>query len=122
MERNCRFATWTGTILGIFVALLLNAALAHASDRDDTIASEEFHQTYPLTANGRISLENINGAVHVKVWDQNHVKVDAIKRAYDEERLKNAEIRAGTTAITTILLRWNTRSRSLVMLDSMRSS
>jgi DUF4097 and DUF4098 domain-containing protein YvlB len=98
MERNRRFATWSGTVLGIFVALLLNAALAHASDRDDTIASEEFHQTYPLTANGRISLENINGAVHVKVWDQNHVKVDAIKRAYDEERLKNAEIRVDARA------------------------
>src|SRR5947209_5220340 len=48
---------------------------------------EEFHQTYPLTANGRVSLENINGGVHIAVWDQNEVKVDAVKRAYRRERL-----------------------------------
>jgi len=30
---------------------------------------EEFHQTYPLSATGRVSLENINGGVQIKVWD-----------------------------------------------------
>jgi DUF4097 and DUF4098 domain-containing protein YvlB len=79
--------------LGILLALALNAALAHASDDDDAVAREEFHQTYPLATNGRIELENINGSVHISVWDQNQVKVDAIKRAGDDERLKNIEIR-----------------------------
>ena len=94
MQRNRRFATWVGTGLGILLALALNAALAHAWDDDnDAVVREEFHQTYPLAANGRIELENINGAVHISVWDQNQVKVDAIKRARDEQRLKNEEIR-----------------------------
>jgi DUF4097 and DUF4098 domain-containing protein YvlB len=78
------------------LALALNAALAHASDDDDAVAREEFHQTYPLATNGRIELENINGSVHISVWDQNQVKVDAIKRAGDDERLKNIEIRINT--------------------------
>jgi len=94
MQRNRRFATWTGAGLGVFLALVMNATLAHAWDDDNNaVVREEFHQTYPLTANGRIELENINGAVHISVWDQNQVKVDAVKRARDEQRLKEEEIR-----------------------------
>jgi hypothetical protein len=92
MEPNRRIAAWAGAALGIFLPLVLNAALAHASD-DGAMVREEFHQTYPLAANGRIELENITGAVHVSVWDQNQVKVDAIKRAGDDQRLKDEEIR-----------------------------
>ena len=98
MEQNRRFASWAGAILGVLAALTLNAALAHASDRDDAVANEEFHQTYPLSGNGRVELENINGAVHIATWDQNQVKVDAVKRAYNEQLLKDAEIRVNRTA------------------------
>ena len=93
MERNCRLATWAGAVAGIALAIMLNTALARGWDDDNTGVREEFHQTYPLTVTGRIDLENINGAVHVSVWDRNQVKVDAIKRARDEEHLKNIEIR-----------------------------
>jgi Putative adhesin len=93
MERNRQVATWAGTAAGIALAVVLNVAWAHAGDEDSSGVREEFHQTYPLAANGRIGLDNINGAVHISVWDQNQVKVDAIKRADDEERLKNIEIR-----------------------------
>lgn len=54
--------------------------------------TEEFHHTYPLSANGRIELENINGAVHITSWDQNEVKVDAVKYANTKERLDEAKI------------------------------
>lgn len=94
MQSNRRFVTWAGALLGVLLALVMNAALAHAgNDNDDDAVKEEFHQTYPLNANGRIELENINGAVHISVWDQNQVKVDAVKRARDDRRLKNEEIR-----------------------------
>jgi DUF4097 and DUF4098 domain-containing protein YvlB len=72
---------------------MLNSALAHASDDDDAVVKEEFHHTYSLAANGRIELQNINGAVHITAWDQNEVKLDAVKRAHDQERLKDIEIR-----------------------------
>lgn len=60
--------------------------------------TEEFHQTYPLNATGRVSIENINGGVHISVWDQNMVKVDAVKRAYKKERLDEATVDVITTA------------------------
>jgi DUF4097 and DUF4098 domain-containing protein YvlB len=98
MQRNRRLATWTGAILGAFLALMLNSALAHAWDDDGAVVREEFHHTYPLAADGRIALENINGAVHITAWDRNEVKVDAVKRAHDEERLKDMEIRVNASS------------------------
>jgi DUF4097 and DUF4098 domain-containing protein YvlB len=53
---------------------------------------EEFHQTYPLSPTGRVSLENINGGVLIKVWDQASIQVDAIKKAYRQNRLNEAKI------------------------------
>ena len=54
--------------------------------------SEPFSQTYPLSQTGRVHIENINGDVHVNVWDQASVKVDAVKRAYSQKRLSEVTI------------------------------
>jgi len=54
--------------------------------------TEPFSQTYPLSPTGRVHIENINGDVHVNVWDQNSVKVDAVKRAYSQKRLSEVTI------------------------------
>src|SRR5260370_39455449 len=95
MERTRRFGTWIGALLGVFLAVLLNVALARGSD-DNAVVTEEFHHTYPLSASGRIELANINGAVHVAAWDQNEVKLDAVKRADNrsEERRVGKECRS----------------------------
>lgn len=58
---------------------------------------EEFHQTYPLSATGRVSLENLNGGVQIKVWDSASVQVDAIKKAYRRERLNEARIEVNSS-------------------------
>ena len=59
--------------------------------------TEEFHQTYPLSATGRVNLANINGGVKIKVWDRAAVQVDAIKKAYRRERLQEAKIEVTAT-------------------------
>jgi putative adhesin len=89
---NCqrRLATPAGLIFGTLCAFLLIAAQGQASDR--RAFTEEFHQTYALTAAGRIELDNINGSVHITVWDRNEVKVDAVKYAGTQERLNEAKI------------------------------
>ena len=58
---------------------------------------EEFHQTYPLSLTGRVSLENINGGVQIKVWDRAAVQVDAVKKAYRKDRLAEARIEVNAT-------------------------
>jgi hypothetical protein len=100
MNRQHRLATWIGTILGTLCTLLFAVAQGHASDHRQF--TEEFHQTYPLAAGGRIDLDNINGAVHITAWDQNTVKVDAVKYAGTKERLDEAkiEIEAGSDYVS----------------------
>ena len=113
MQNKRNLATWLGAVLGILMALALNATFAHADDNG--WVKEEFHQTYPLTPNGRFALNNINGAAHISAWDRNEVKVDAVKRADDEEGLKNMEIwvdaRPDSVSVETKYLsngeRWN---------------
>ena len=70
MNRRCQSATWLGAILGTSCAVLLLALGAHASDHSGAL-TEEFHHTYAMTADGRVELENINGAAHISTWDRN---------------------------------------------------
>jgi hypothetical protein len=100
MNRQRRFATGTGAALGTVCALLALSLAARASDR----VTEEFHKTYPISATGRIELDNINGDVHISSWDRNEVKVDAIKTAGTKERLDEAriEIDAGADYVSIV--------------------
>jgi DUF4097 and DUF4098 domain-containing protein YvlB len=90
MNRERQFPTWLGAVLGTICALFIFALGAHASDR--RAFTEEFHQTYALTPDGRVQLENINGAVHISTWDQNQVKVDAVKYADSKDKLDEARM------------------------------
>jgi DUF4097 and DUF4098 domain-containing protein YvlB len=89
------------------VANRINATRAHAAPLTKMLNSdlsdlpqkrrgdeltEAFSQTYPLSPTGRVHIENINGDVHVNVWDQASVKVDAVKRARSQKRLSEVTI------------------------------
>jgi DUF4097 and DUF4098 domain-containing protein YvlB len=91
MNRKRQFPTWSGAVLGTICALFVLALGARASDHRGAF-SEEFHQTYALAPDGRVELDNISGDVHISTWDQNEVKVDAVKYADSKERLDEARI------------------------------
>lgn len=91
MNRQRQSAAWLGAALGSLCALLTFAVAAHAADHRGAL-TEEFHQTYAITADGRVELDNINGDVHISSWDRNEVKVDAVKYADTKERLDEAKI------------------------------
>lgn len=55
--------------------------------------TEKFGQTYPLNANGRVSLSNVNGSITVEAWDRNEVKLEYVKTADSKERLADVEIK-----------------------------
>jgi len=95
MQQLRRRATWTGAVLGTLAVFLVLAMQAHASEQGSE--TEEFHQTYPLAANGRVELSNINGAVHISGWDRNQVKVDAVKHAWSKKRLDEARIKINSS-------------------------
>ena len=91
MNRQRQSAAWLGAAMGSLCALLTFAVAAHAADHRGAL-TEEFHQTYAITADGRVELDNINGDVHISSWDRNEVKVDAVKYADTKERLDEAKI------------------------------
>lgn len=91
MNHHRRSATWAGAQLGSACAVLALALAANASDHRGAY-TEEFHQTYTITSNGRVELDNINGDVHISSWDRNEVKVDAVKYADNKDRLDEAKI------------------------------
>jgi hypothetical protein len=96
MRHQRKLAQRLGLIVGARCALLFTTVLGHASNGGDQ--TEEFHQTYLLAADGRISVENINGPVHITAWDRNEVKLDAVKRAWRKERLDEAKIQVRADA------------------------
>lgn len=55
--------------------------------------TERFEQTYPLTANGRISVSNVNGPITIEAWDRNEVRLEAVKTAENREYLQDVQIK-----------------------------
>jgi DUF4097 and DUF4098 domain-containing protein YvlB len=54
--------------------------------------SHHFDQTFSVSGRARVSLENVNGDVHIEVWDQAEVRVQAEKFAGSQELLDELEI------------------------------
>src|ERR1017187_4698622 len=91
MKQGRRVTIWQAAVVGAIAAVFLISTAAQASDRQGSY-TEEFHKVYPLTAQGRIEIENLNGPVHITGWDRDEVKVDAVKSAWTKERLDEARI------------------------------
>ena len=68
----------------LFLALPLAAAAFQMS--------EESSYTFPLAADGRLSLENVNGDVTITGWDRDEVSIEAVKKGRSQEALDAAEI------------------------------
>jgi hypothetical protein len=78
-------------VLAAVSAIVLISSVAQGSDRQGQL-TEEFHKVYPLSAQGRVEIDNLNGAVHITAWDRDEVKVDAVKSAWTKKLLDEATI------------------------------
>jgi DUF4097 and DUF4098 domain-containing protein YvlB len=56
----------------------------------------ELHETYDLAPNGAVAVSNTSGYIRVTSWNENRVKVDALKRGRREEELGLVEIQVVT--------------------------
>lgn len=52
----------------------------------------EFHKTVPLSAGGTVSVNNISGRIRITTWDQNEVKIDAVKEADRDQDVSTSDI------------------------------
>jgi len=90
MRKQHRVGVWKAVAAGAIAVVFLIPS-AQGSDQSGKLA-EEFHKVYPISTQGRIEIENLNGPVHISTWDRNEVKVDAVKSAWTKERLDEARI------------------------------
>lgn len=78
--------------------------------------TDRFEQTYPLSANGKVSVSNVNGLISVEGWDKNEVKLVAVKIADTRERLADVDIKINNTAdslrVEADYSEWKNRSGS----------
>ncbi len=76
--------------------LLLHSALLALAGAVSLPANGIFQEAtshvYSLSAHGRVSLENINGDVHIHVWDRREVRVEAVKTASSKGLLSDATV------------------------------
>ncbi len=74
--------------------------------------TDRFEQTYPLSANGKVSVSNVNGSITAEGWDRNEVKLVAIKTADTKEHLADVEVkidsRADSFSVETDYGSWKT--------------
>ncbi|HMS09094.1 MAG TPA: hypothetical protein PKE66_06400, partial [Pyrinomonadaceae bacterium] len=87
---------------------------AIVAERQDV--TEKFEQTYPLQADGRVSLSNINGDITIEPWGRNEVRVEATKTADSAETLAEVEIKvdadSAAVRIKTEMKGWGYGNRS----------
>jgi hypothetical protein len=96
----------------LFVGLALTACIVVASDgrmdfRPGRDYKENFQKSFPLGPDGRFSIRNVNGYVHVSTWDKAEVEIKAEKIAKrNEEDLQKVKIeteaRTGFVGVETV--------------------
>lgn len=83
-------------------------------------AQDELHKTYPLNANGMVSVANVSGPIRITSWNESRVQVDAVKRGNKDE-FSLVEIQVADSParleITTNYARPNWRMNRNVWVD-----
>ncbi len=53
---------------------------------------QDFNQTLPLAANGRLALDNVNGRIEITAWDRNEVVIRALKHGKTRDSVEALKI------------------------------
>jgi DUF4097 and DUF4098 domain-containing protein YvlB len=80
--------------LAFLAAGLFASALARAENYPCT---ESFSQTVPFNPTGEITLQNVNGAIEIRTWDRNEIRIEGEKNAKTDEELKLIELTIDTS-------------------------
>ena len=99
----------------LLTALALMACRAGAA----TVLEETIEKTYPVSADSKVSIRNVDGAIWIYGANVTEMRVQAIKKAYSQERLNeisvNISVTNGEIAIDTKLPprpKWGLSDRS----------
>jgi DUF4097 and DUF4098 domain-containing protein YvlB len=88
----------TRFLLPVLAAGLLSLTACDIEDMNPGHFTSDFHQTHPLDATGRVSVESFNGGIEVSTWDQDSVDITATKYGPTQQAADDLEIRVDHTA------------------------
>ncbi len=70
----------------------VQASLQAANQNGQANQDREFHQVYNITPKGTVGIYNSSGAIRVTTWNEDRVKVDAVKHGRREEDFARVQI------------------------------
>jgi hypothetical protein len=76
-----------GSRMRISGVCLFILGLAGCHSETERIVQESFERTCPVEPNARISVKNVDGSIRVYGADTREVKIQAVKKAYGQDRL-----------------------------------
>jgi DUF4097 and DUF4098 domain-containing protein YvlB len=81
----------------IAAALVCLSACDFDDFHDGSRYNADFHYSYPLAANGRLSVETFNGSIEVSGWDENTVDVSGTKYARTQQLADDIQVNVDHT-------------------------
>ncbi len=90
-------------LLAPFAFLLASCDLDHLSDANREF--EDFSFDFPLSATGRLTLDNYNGSVEITAWDQDKIEIRGSKYANTKEQLADIRVEARAVAPDQVTIR-----------------
>ncbi len=90
-------------LLAPFALLLASCDLDHLSDANREF--EDFSYDFPLSATGRLTLDNYNGSVEITAWDQEKIEIRGSKYASTKEQLADIRVEARAVAPDQVTIR-----------------
>jgi DUF4097 and DUF4098 domain-containing protein YvlB len=100
----CVLTTARKTMRSVYLLPIIAAGLLTftACDFDDIQDFErftsDFHYSYPLSPNGRLSLETFNGSIDVSGWDQNTIDISGTKSGPSQQAAHDLPVSIDHTA------------------------
>jgi len=79
-------------LIAVAVCLRLLDGAAPSATAQSAEQARELHETYDLTPGGVVSVTNASGYIRVTSWNENRVKVDAVKRGRRDDDPGQVEI------------------------------
>jgi Putative adhesin len=83
----------TRFLVPVLTAGLLSLTGCDIEDLNTGHFTSDFHQSQPLHAGGKVSVESFNGAIEVSTWDQPTVDITATKYGPTQQAADDLEVR-----------------------------
>ena len=81
----------------VIAAALFFFAACNIEDFSGERFSRDFHYSFPLKPNGRLTVESFNGSIEISGWDQDSVDISGTKYGNTQERADGLRIETANT-------------------------